>query len=50
VQNKKFARLGENSLSQRWTWLVRYVVVIIVALVLEAALDEMALFSSARPG
>jgi len=37
-------------MSERWTWAVRYGVVIILAVVLAAALGEMALFKTTRFG
>ena len=37
-------------MSDRWVWVIRYVVVIVLALVLAAALGEMALFKSTRIG
>lgn len=37
-------------MSERWIWLVRYVVVIMLALVLAAALGEMELFKTTRLG
>lgn len=37
-------------MSERWSWIVRYVVVIVVALILAAALGEMALFKTAKFG
>src|SRR5688572_8955936 len=37
-------------MSERWVWVVRYAVVIVLALVLAAALGEMALFKSTRIG
>src|SRR4051812_29950527 len=37
-------------MSERWKWVVRYVVVIILAVVLAAALGEMALFKTTRFG
>lgn len=37
-------------MSERWTWVVRYVVVIILAVILAAALGEMALFKTTRFG
>jgi len=37
-------------MSERWKWIVRYVVVIILAVVLAAALGEMALFKTTRFG
>jgi hypothetical protein len=36
--------------SDRWVWVIRYAVVIVLALVLAAALGEMALFKSTRIG
>ena|SRR2546426_5905112 len=37
-------------MNQRWSWVIRYVVVIILALVLAAALGEMALFKTTKFG
>jgi hypothetical protein len=37
-------------MNERWSWIVRYVVVIAVALVLAAALGEMELFKTTRFG
>src|SRR6266446_6207555 len=37
-------------MNERWSWVMRYVVVIILALVLAAALGEMALFKTTRFG
>lgn len=37
-------------ISERWIWVVRYAVVIVLALVLGAALGEMALFKTTRLG
>jgi hypothetical protein len=37
-------------MSERWSWLVRYVVVIVLALILAAALGEMDLFKTTRFG
>lgn len=37
-------------MSERWMWAVRYVVVIVVALILAAALGEMELFKTTRFG
>jgi hypothetical protein len=37
-------------MNERWSWVVRYVVVIVVALVLAAALGEMALFKTTKFG
>ena len=37
-------------MKERWMWLVRYVVVIILALILAAALGEMELFKTTRFG
>lgn len=37
-------------MNERWIWIVRYVVVILLALVLAAALGEMALFKTTRFG
>jgi hypothetical protein len=37
-------------MTQRWTWVVRYVVVIVLAVVLALALGEMELFRSTRFG
>ena len=37
-------------MSERWIWVVRYVVVIILALVLTAVIGEMALFKTAKFG
>ena len=37
-------------MSDRWVWVIRYAVVIVLALVLAAALGEMALFKSTRIG
>ena len=37
-------------MTERWVWLLRYVVVIIVALVLAAALGEMELFKATKLG
>ena len=37
-------------MNERWTWLVRYLVVIALALVLAAALGEMELFKTTRLG
>lgn len=37
-------------MNERWIWLVRYAVVILLALVLAAALGEMELFKSTRLG
>jgi hypothetical protein len=39
---------GEISMSERWIWMVRYLVVIILALVLAAALGDMALFKTTK--
>jgi hypothetical protein len=37
-------------MTERWTWVVRYVVVIILAVILAATLGEMALFKTTRIG
>ena len=37
-------------MSERWSWIIRYVVVIVVALVLAAALGEMELFKTTKFG
>ncbi len=37
-------------MNERWIWLVRYAVVIVLALVLAAALGEMELFKTTRFG
>jgi hypothetical protein len=37
-------------MSERWTWVVRYVVVIILAVILAAILGEMALFKTTKFG
>ena len=37
-------------MTERWVWLLRYVVVIVLALVLAAALGEMELFKATRLG
>jgi hypothetical protein len=37
-------------MSERWTWIIRYAVVIAAALILGAAFGEMALFKSTRFG
>jgi hypothetical protein len=37
-------------MNERWIWLVRYVVVIVLALILAAALGEMELFKTTRFG
>lgn len=37
-------------MNERWMWIVRYVVVIVLALVLAAALGEMSLFKTTRLG
>lgn len=37
-------------MNERWSWVVRYVVVIVLALILAAALGEMALFKTAKLG
>ena len=37
-------------MSERWKWIVRYLVVIVLAVVLAAALGEMALFKTTRIG
>lgn len=37
-------------MSERWVWVIRYAVVIVLAVVLAAALGEMALFKSTRIG
>ena len=37
-------------MNERWAWAIRYVVVIVVALVLAAALGEMSLFQSTKFG
>jgi len=37
-------------MSERWSWMVRYVIVIVLALVLAAALGEMSLFKTTRLG
>jgi hypothetical protein len=39
-----------NTMKERWMWLVRYAVVIVLALVLAAALGEMELFKATRFG
>jgi len=36
--------------NERWTWLVRYIVVIVLGLILAAALGEMDLFKTTRFG
>jgi hypothetical protein len=45
-QSKK----GRRVMSERWTWVVRYVVVIILAVILAATLGEMALFKTTKFG
>ncbi|HYX66740.1 MAG TPA: hypothetical protein VE935_21165 [Burkholderiales bacterium] len=37
-------------MSERWKWLVRYAVVIVLAVILAAALGEMSLFKTTRIG
>lgn len=37
-------------MNERWSWVVRYAIVIVVALVLAAALGEMALFKTTKFG
>lgn len=37
-------------MSERWTWVIRYVVVILLALILAAAFGEMDLFKTTRIG
>jgi hypothetical protein len=37
-------------MNERWSWIVRYIVVVVVALVLAAALGEMDLFKTTRLG
>jgi len=37
-------------MSERWTWVVRYLVVIVLAVILAATLGEMALFKTTRFG
>ena len=37
-------------MSERWVWVIRYAVVIVLALALAAALGEMALFKTTRIG
>lgn len=37
-------------MSERWTWVVRYVVVVILAVILAATLGEMALFKTTKIG
>lgn len=37
-------------MSERWTWIVRYLVVIVLAVILAATLGEMALFKTTRLG
>ena len=37
-------------MSERWTWIVRYAVVILLAAILAAALGEMALFKTTKFG
>jgi hypothetical protein len=37
-------------MSERWTWVIRYAVVILLALILAAVLGEMALFKTTRIG
>ena len=37
-------------MNERWTWIVRYVVVIVLALILAAVLGEMDLFKTTRLG
>lgn len=37
-------------MSERWSWVVRYVIVIVLALVLAGALGEMSLFKTTRLG
>jgi hypothetical protein len=37
-------------MNERWTWLVRYIVVIVLGLILAAALGEMDLFKTTRFG
>lgn len=37
-------------MSERWTWVIRYAVVIVAALILGAAFGEMAVFKSTRFG
>jgi hypothetical protein len=37
-------------MSERWTWIVRYLVVIVLAAILAATLGEMALFKTTRFG
>jgi hypothetical protein len=43
-------RLKGGVMSERWIWVVRYVVVIILALILAAALGEMVLFKTTKFG
>ena len=37
-------------MSERWTWIVRYLVVIVLAVILAATLGEMALFKTTKFG
>lgn len=37
-------------MSERWTWLVRYAIVILLALILAAVLGDMALFNTTKFG
>lgn len=37
-------------MSERWTWVVRYVVVIVLAMILAAVMGDMALFKSTKLG
>jgi hypothetical protein len=46
----KFLIRGKTAMNERWSWVVRYVGVIVVALVLAAALGEMALFKTTKFG
>src|SRR5919204_5962950 len=42
--------MGGDAMKERWVWLLRYVVVIILALVLAAALGQMELFKTTKFG
>lgn len=37
-------------MSERWTWVVRYIIVIVLAVILAATLGEMALFKTTKLG
>lgn len=37
-------------MSERWTWVIRYIIVIVLAVILAATLGEMALFKTTRFG